>query len=44
MKSNLEALISALIVTAALVTSWVVLALLTGVFFGIARHAYNWVV
>lgn len=44
MKDNLETLISALVVTTALVTSWIALALLTGVFFGIARHAYNWVV
>lgn len=44
MKSNLEVLINALIVTAALLTSWAALALLAGVFFGIARHAYNWVV
>ena len=44
MKDSFETLISVLVVTVALMTSWIAVALLTGVFFGIARHAYNWVV
>lgn len=44
MKSRIDSVIGAVTVTALIVLSWISAAVLTGVFFGIARRAYNWVV
>lgn len=44
MKDQLETLISVAVYTAVILGSWALLALASGVFVGIARKAYNWVV
>lgn len=44
MKGRNETLLNVVVFTSLLVLSWISVALLTGVFFGIARRAYNWVV
>jgi hypothetical protein len=44
MKDSLEKLINASVLMAILIGSWVLVALASGIFVGIARKAYNWVV
>lgn len=44
MKDQIETMIAVLVYTAVILGSWVLIALASGVFVGIARKAYNWVV
>ena len=44
MRDRLETLISVAVYTTVILGSWVLVALASGVFVGIARKAYNWVV
>lgn len=44
MKDSLETLINASVLVAIVIGSWVLVALASGIFVGIARKAYNWVV
>jgi hypothetical protein len=44
MKNSIETIVTAVVYTAVILGSWVLVALASGVFVGIARKAYNWVV
>lgn len=44
MKDQLETVISVAVYTTVILGSWVLLALASGVFVGIARKGYDWVI
>lgn len=44
MRDRVETLIAVVLYTTAIVGAWALVALASGVFVGIARKAYNWVI